>query len=182
MPRTVPLRTDSIGNLFWGLSPLLPLKEGSVKRMKINLILLSRSGQREPQTRYWKTKTGFLTHDTFIFYISIALFSSFMVLFSLVICPSSLQTAHTAAATISPYHKVEHATEANSLINTKQRTEEKVLSLQEKGSDHVLIAGLRPKGFSCESVSQAARLGNNMSALNLSSHFTNNMFLLLYLF
>lgn len=53
MWHAVPLRTDSIGNLFWGLSPLLPLKESSVKRMKINLILLSRSGWREPQTRYW---------------------------------------------------------------------------------------------------------------------------------
>lgn len=59
IPHTVPLRTDSIGNLFWGLSPVLPLKESSVKRMKINLILLSRSGWREPQIRYWKTKTGF---------------------------------------------------------------------------------------------------------------------------
>lgn len=66
-PRTVPLRTNSIGSLFWGLSPLLPLKESSVKRMKINLILLSRSGWKEPQTRYWKTKTGFFTHDTLIF-------------------------------------------------------------------------------------------------------------------
>lgn len=57
--------------------------------------------------------------------------------------------------------------EANSLIGTKQRTEEKVLSLQEKKSERVLIAGLMPKGFSCGSVSQAARLGNNVSALNL---------------
>lgn len=54
-----PLGTVSRGKLFWGLSPLLPLKESSVKRMKINLILLSRSGWREPQSRYWKTKAGF---------------------------------------------------------------------------------------------------------------------------
>lgn len=51
---TVPFRTDSIGNLFWELSPLLPLKESSVKRMKINLILLSRSGSVELLPRYWK--------------------------------------------------------------------------------------------------------------------------------
>lgn len=41
------------------------------------------------------------------------------------------------------------------------------LSLQERKSDHVLTAGLRPKGFSCESASQAAKLGNNASTLNL---------------
>ena len=127
-PHTVPLRTDSIGNLFWVLSPLLPLKESSVKRMKINLILLTRRGWREPQTRYWKTKTGSFPRDTFICASPPHSPSSLTVLFSLPCCPSSLQAAHAVAAKISPFHKVKRATEANNVANTKQRTEEKVLS------------------------------------------------------
>lgn len=51
----------------------------------------------------------------------------------------------------------------HSLVQTLQRSEEKVLPLQE--SNQTLPAGVRPKGFRWES--QAARLGNNVSALNL---------------
>lgn len=101
----------------------------------------------------------------FHFYISTALFSSLMVCFSLSVHPvCRLPILSQQQLVLS---KVDHAMEANSLVNTKQRTEEKVPSLQERKTDHVLIAGLRPKGFSCVSVSQAARLGNNVSALYL---------------
>lgn len=143
---TVPLRPDSIGSLFWGLSPLLPLKESSVKRMKINVILQSRSGWREPQTRYWKTKAAFFTHDT----LSISMSPQHFSQGSWFSSPSfTIQSAGCQLQLVlsTKWHMPPRPT-----VHTKERTGGQVSSLQKKKSDHVLIAGLRPKGFSCESV------------------------------
>lgn len=119
MPRTVPLRTGSIGNLFWGLSPLLPLKESSVKRMKINLILLSRSGWREPQPDTGKQRLVSLPVTLSFLHLHSTLLKPYGSL--LPPCLPSPQAAHSAAATASPFHKVERAMEANSLSQYKAK-------------------------------------------------------------
>lgn len=58
-------------------------------------------------------------------------------------------------------HKLGHPTD--DLVHMLQMSKEKVLPLQE--SKQTIPAGLRSKGFPCQS--QTARLGNNVSALNL---------------